>query len=159
MKMGTPTESFAPSRRKALAHLVVRSIHRIAIVPLSSIVRLDADDNYVRITADREYRRKGTLAELIANLGPGSFLRVHRSHAINLQAVRELKPLGHGEFAITLADGTRLRSSRSYQRAIADALCRNLDAPARSAALADEPMPPSRSARQIGADDRRVRGA
>jgi two-component system LytT family response regulator len=155
--MSTAFESSAPLRRRA--HLVVRSIHRIAIVPLSSIVRLDADDNYVRITADQEYRRKGTLAALIANLGPGPFLRVHRSHAVNLHAVRELKSLGHGEFAIALADGTRLRSSRSYHRAIVDALCGDLAAAARTAALADEPMPASRSARQIGADDRRVRSA
>ena len=140
-------------------HLVVRSIHRIAIVPLSSIVRLDADDNYVRITADREYRRKGTLATLMTNLGPGPFMRVHRSHAVNLRAVRELKPLGHGEFEITLSDGTCLRSSRSYQRAIVDALCGTLGAPDRAAALAAEPMPAARSARQIGADDRRVRSA
>jgi DNA-binding LytR/AlgR family response regulator len=149
-------ESSAPMRRKA--HLVVRSIHRIAIVPLSTIVRFDADDNYVRITADREYRRKGTLAALIANFGPGPFLRVHRSHAINLHAVRELKPLGHGEFAITLSDGTRLRSSRRYQRAIVDALCGDLGAPDQVAASVNGPMPASRSAREIGADDRRVRG-
>jgi two-component system, LytTR family, response regulator len=127
-------------------------------VPLATIVRLDADDNYVRITADREYRRKGTLAALIANLGPGPFLRVHRSHAVNLHAVRELKPLGHGEFAITLVDGTRLRSSRSYQHAIVDALCGNLGAPDPVVASADGPMPAARSAREIGADDRRVRG-
>src|SRR5260370_737781 len=109
--MSPAFDSSAPSRGGG--YLVVRSIPRIAIVPLSSTVRLAADDNYVRLTADREYRRKGTLAALIANLGPGPFLRVHRSHAVNLHAVRELKPLRHGEFAIALADGTRLRSSRS----------------------------------------------
>jgi DNA-binding LytR/AlgR family response regulator len=149
--------SAAPLPRRALAHLVVRSIHRIAIVPLATIVRLDADDNYVRITADREYRRKGTLARLIAILGQGPFLRIHRSHAINLHAVRELKPLGHGEFAITLADGTRLRSSRSYQRAIVHALCGNLGAPDQST-LSDAPLSARPSAREIGANDRRVRG-
>ena len=109
-------------------HLVVRSIHRIAIVPLSSIVRLDADDNYVRISADREYRRKGTLAALIANLGPGPFLRVHRSHAVNLHAVRELKGKTRGatvarsprsEFSPTNANRKRgALSPRSTTRTI-----------------------------------------
>ena len=151
-------ESSSPPRRRALAHLVVRSIHRIAIVPLSSIIRLDADDNYVRITADREYRRKGTLAELIASLGPGPFLRVHRSHAVNLHAVKELTPLGHGEFAITLAGGTRLRSSRSYQHAIIDALYGVSGSPDRAAISAGLSRYPPQSTREIGTDDRRVRG-
>ena len=107
----------------------LRTGGRIAIVPVASIVRIDADDNYVRVRADREYRLKSTLTRMLAHLDPTRFVRVHRSHAVNMHAVRELRPLHHGEFAITLADGTSLRSSRSYHRAIREALRGALVAP------------------------------
>jgi DNA-binding LytR/AlgR family response regulator len=41
--------------------------------------------------------------------------RVHRSHAVNVAHVRELQPRVHGEYTITLADGARVSSSRSYR--------------------------------------------
>jgi two-component system LytT family response regulator len=54
-------------------------------------------------------------------LDPGEFLRVHRSHAVNIRLVRELRPQLHGEYVISLADGTELTSGRSYRGRIQDA--------------------------------------
>jgi DNA-binding LytR/AlgR family response regulator len=38
-----------------LTRIAVRSLNRLVIVPVASIVRLEAEDNYVRIRADRPY--------------------------------------------------------------------------------------------------------
>jgi len=46
------------------------------------------------------------------------FLRVHRSHAVNLTLVRELRPQLHGEYVVALADRTELTSGRSYRSRI-----------------------------------------
>ena len=54
-------------------------------------------------------------------LDPGEFPRVHRSHAVNIRLVRELRPQLHGEYVISLADGTELTSGRSYRARIQDA--------------------------------------
>ena len=112
-----------------LSRIAVRSLSRIVIVPVHEIVRLAAEDNYVRIWADRPYLHKETLTGLCAKLDPAEFLRVHRSHAVNLRLVRELHPLLHGEFRIVLANGTELTSGRSYRQAIQRAfgLTRGLD--------------------------------
>jgi two-component system LytT family response regulator len=104
-----------------LARIAVKSVNRIVIVATSEIRRLEADDNYVRIWADRLYLHKETLTRLVASLDPAEFLRVHRSHAVNLRAVRELRPRLHGEYLIVLADGTEITSGRMYRREIQDA--------------------------------------
>ena len=98
-----------------LSRIPVRAPNRIIIVPVASIARLEAEDNYVRIWAERPYLHKETLTGLMLWLDPAEFLRVHRSHAVNIRLVRELRPLVHGEYAVTLVDGTELTSGRSYR--------------------------------------------
>ena len=109
------------ARASWLTRIPVRAQSRIIIVPVSDILRLQAEDNYVRIFAERPYLHKETLTGMMLRLDPAEFLRVHRSHAVNIRVVRELRPLLHGEYALTLADGTELTSGRSYRPAIAEA--------------------------------------
>ena len=107
---------FAPAGpAEWLARIAVRSINRIVIVPVGEIVRLEAEDNYVRIWAERPYLHKETLTGLMQRLDPLAFLRIHRSHAVNIALVRELRPQLHGEYVVALADGTELTSGRSYR--------------------------------------------
>ena len=95
--------------------LAVRSIGRVTIVPVAEILRLEAADNYVRLFADRTYLLRRTLTRVAGMLDPAIFLRIHRSHIINMRRVRELLPRSHGEFAIALEDGSEITSSRSYR--------------------------------------------
>lgn len=104
-----------------ITRIPVRSVHRIVIVPVDTVTRLEAEDNYVRIWADRPYLHKETLTSLVSRLDPAVFLRVHRSHAVNLRVVRELRPQIHGEYTIVLADGTAIVSGRSYRARIQQA--------------------------------------
>ena len=104
-----------------LARIAVKSVNRIVIVQVARIVRLEAEDNYVRLWADMPYLHKETLTRLVSRLDPAEFLRIHRSHAVNIQSVRELRPLLHGEYLVVLADGTELTSGRSYRAAIQQA--------------------------------------
>ncbi|MGH8714351.1 MAG: LytTR family DNA-binding domain-containing protein [Casimicrobiaceae bacterium] len=101
-----------------LERIAVRSVGRIAIVPVAAIVRFEAEDNYVRLYADRMYLHKEALTRLVGRLDPACFLRVHRSHAVNLRCVRELHRLLHGEYRIVLADGGSIASGRSYTDAV-----------------------------------------
>lgn len=106
---------------RPITRIAVKSVNRIVVVQVTDIVRIEAEDNYVRLWADRPYLHKETLTGLIARLGPAMFLRVHRSHAVNIGAVRELRPLPHGEYLIILANGTEITSGRSYRAQIQDA--------------------------------------
>ena len=117
--VGGPGSLPAPSR--PLTRIAVKSVNRIVIVQVTDIVRIEAEDNYVRLWADRPYLHKETLTGLIRRLDPSVFLRVHRSHAVNISAVRELRPLLHGEYLIVLGNGTEITSGRSFRVAIQDA--------------------------------------
>jgi len=111
----------APPEGGYLTRIPVRSINRIVIVQVADIRRLEAEDNYVRIWTDRPYLHKETLTGLMVRLDPRDFLRVHRSHAVNIRVVRELRPQVHGEYVLVLDDGTELSSGRSYRGRIQQA--------------------------------------
>jgi DNA-binding LytR/AlgR family response regulator len=107
-----------PAGTRIVDCIPVRSLDRIVIVRVGAIVRLEADDNYVRIWADRMYLHKETLAGLCARLDPQEFLRIHRSHAVRVDCVRELVPRLHGEYLLRLSNGVELVSGRSYRAAV-----------------------------------------
>jgi two-component system, LytTR family, response regulator len=97
------------------ARIAVRSQSRIVIVPVAEIVRLDAEDNYVRLWAARQFLVKSTLTALVASLDPLEFVRVHRSHAVRIAAIREITPYPHGEYRLVFGDGTAIASGRTYR--------------------------------------------
>ena len=111
-----PAPQWTPPR--PIDCIPVRSLDRIVIVRVQNIVRLEADDNYVRIWADRMYLHKETLAGLVARLDPHQFVRVHRSHAVRIDCVRELVPMAHGEYLLRLSNGVEIVSGRSYRAAV-----------------------------------------
>ncbi|HEU4883305.1 MAG TPA: LytTR family DNA-binding domain-containing protein [Longimicrobium sp.] len=77
---------------------------------------LEAEENYVRLHAGTEsYLVRGTLAGLEERLDPARFIRVHRSHIVNLASIRELHPWSHGDWMIVLRDGRELMLSRRYR--------------------------------------------
>ena len=61
---------------------------------------------------------RSTLSQLESQLDPQRFLRIHRSYIVNLDFIKELRAWTHGEYLLTLLDGTHLTSSRSYSAGI-----------------------------------------
>ena len=55
------------------------------------------------------------MASIEARLPAGKFVRVNRSTIVNLDRVKELQPLFHGEYVIILRNGTKLTLSRGYR--------------------------------------------
>ena len=53
---------------------------------------------------------------LEARLDPDRFWRIHRSTIVNVDRIRELQPLFHGDYIVVLHDGTELTLSRTYRR-------------------------------------------
>lgn len=94
---------------------VVRSGTKLSFVRASDIDWIDVADNYVRLhVSGREHLVRDTLKSVESQLNPETFVRVHRSIIINLDRVETVEPYFHGEYVITIKDGARLRTSRSY---------------------------------------------
>jgi two-component system LytT family response regulator len=100
-----------------LERLVVKSAGRIFFLNVEEIDWIEAAENYVRLHTGREsHLIHGTMNKLASRLDPAQFLRIHRSTIINVKRIKELQPMFHGEYVVTLRDGTQLNSGRSYRQ-------------------------------------------
>lgn len=107
--------------------LVVRDGDRLVLLRTKEILWAESDANYVKIRARTEtFRIRKTLEGLLAELDPARFVRIHRFHVVQLDAIRELAPTSHGDHGVVLVDGTRLRLSRRYRDGLPEALRRSL---------------------------------
>jgi two-component system LytT family response regulator len=76
---------------------------------------IDSAGNYVVLhAAGKKHMIRETIKAVEARLDPRKFIRVHRSAIINVDKLRKLQPYFHGEYVVTLSDGTTLNSSRGY---------------------------------------------
>ena len=105
-----------------LQHLYVRERGAVRPIPLRDVERLEADDDYVTVFT-RHARHLITIAlgELLERLDGARFVRVHRSHVVNLDWVSALQPHDAGRWVVIMRDGTRIVASRSGSRALREA--------------------------------------
>jgi two-component system LytT family response regulator len=61
-----------------------------------------------------------------AQLNPDIFYRIHRSHIVNIERVKELQPWFNGEYVVFLKNGTRLTLSRGYREKLQERIGRTL---------------------------------
>jgi len=116
---------FDPALRELLAMLrseerreerfLIRSGHRMYFVLASDIDWADAAGNYVRLHAQgRAHLHRDTMKALESRLDPRRFVRIHRSAIVNIDRIAQIEPYVHGEYVVTMRDGTRLTSSRAH---------------------------------------------
>ena len=111
------------TKQKRLTRLVVKSGGRIVFLRVEEIDWVEAADNYVRIHSGREsHLIRETLQSLESRLNPDKFLRIHRSTVVNLDRIRELQPIFHGDYLVRLSDGTELTLSRNYREKLLEPL-------------------------------------
>ena len=97
------------------ARFAVRTNGRVHFVRADDVDWLDVDGNYVQLHAGgRVHLVRGPLGAVEARLDPARFVRVHRSAIVNVDRIASLEPYFHGEYVVTMRDGSRLTSSRSY---------------------------------------------
>jgi two-component system LytT family response regulator len=100
-----------------LKRLQVKSGDKILLVNADDMVYFEAKDKYTFLhTVDQKHIIDMTLAELEAKLDKTNFIRIHRSHIINLKYMRELVKWFGGKYKVRLKDKnqTELIVSRGY---------------------------------------------
>jgi two-component system, LytTR family, response regulator len=95
----------------------VRDRGRILPIPVEDIERLEAEDDYVALYArGRRFLVYVALGDLEARLDPTRFLRIHRSHVVNLEYVAALVPYDATRLQVEMRDGTKIMASRTRSR-------------------------------------------
>ncbi len=106
---------FKPETKRA-DRLIVKSGGRILFLKATDVDWIEAADNYVNLHVGKEaYMLRETMTALEARLTPDQFVRISRSAIVNIEQIRELKPLFHGDYAVILRNDTQLTLSRSHR--------------------------------------------
>ena len=106
---------------KSLERMAVKTSGRVIFVKTSDIDWIEAADNYVNLHVGNEsHLHRETLTALAERLPPKKFMRISRSTIVNVDRIKELQPLFHGEYAVILRNGTTLTLSRSYRDVLDD---------------------------------------
>jgi two-component system, LytTR family, response regulator len=105
-----------PGAPAPIKQILVRDRARAYFIAVDTIDRISAAGNYVEIhAAGKVHVMREPLAKIIAQIDPGEFIRVHRSHVVKLTAIAELQPMFHGDYELVLRNGERLALSRRYK--------------------------------------------
>jgi two-component system LytT family response regulator len=100
-----------------LKHIRVKVGDKILLVDVKDIVFFDSEEKYTSVhTLDQKYVIDDPLAELEKKLDPADFVRIHRSHIVNIRFIKEIHKWFGGKMKLKLKDarGTELTVSRSY---------------------------------------------
>jgi two-component system, LytTR family, response regulator len=96
--------------------IAVKSDGRVVFIKLADIDWIEAADNYISLHVGKDSPLvRETMANIEARLPRERFIRISRSTIVNMDRIKELQPMFHGEYAVILRDGTRLTLSRSHR--------------------------------------------
>ena len=114
------------SRHDRREQLAVKVGDRFLLVQAEDIVHVSVEDDVITVVTNSlsgtsNYR---TLDELQARLDPSVFWRVHRSHLVNINKIKEIVPWFSRNFMLRMKDakGTEIPVSRSQTRRLREYL-------------------------------------
>lgn len=100
--------------------ILVKSSGEIFFLKAEEIDWIEAEGDYMKFhVAGRGHLMRETMARLESRLDGNRFIRIHRSTIVNIDRVKKLSPSFAGEYAVVLADGTKLKLSRGYHERVA----------------------------------------
>ncbi len=95
--------------------LLFRADGEIHVISPEEIRWIESEGDYVKIHAGAKTKLvRMSLVKVLQKLNPDHFVRIHRSTIVNLAHVRKVSPALYGEYTVELAEGERLKVSRTY---------------------------------------------
>ena len=120
-------QDLTPQPQQRLERFVIKSGGRVFFVPTAEIDWIEAAGNYVKLhVGTDEHLFRETMNTIETKLNPDAFFRIHRSHIVNVERIRELQPWFNGEYVVFLKNGTRLTLSRGYREKLQERIGRTL---------------------------------
>ena len=99
-----------------LVRFAVKHHRGMRLVRVREIDYIQAGGNYAEIHAAGEIHLvRMTMQELEQRLDPSMFVRIQRSTIVQIDRIRDIVPASHGDFDLSVQDGTVLRLSRNYR--------------------------------------------
>ena len=115
-KTPDPVELAAAARppEQFLQRVVVKDGPAVHVIPVDKLDYVEAQDDYVALKSDKKtYLKQQTISSLETMLDPARFIRIHRSHIVNLERVAKIEAYTKDSKIAVLRDGTQLPVSRA----------------------------------------------
>jgi two-component system LytT family response regulator len=110
------TSLLSEVKSKPLDRLMVKTDGRMLLIKVDDIDWVEAADNYVSLHVGNDsHLMRETMTSLEQRLSPEKFMRISRSTIVNVERIKELQPMFHGEYVVILRNGAKLTLSRTYR--------------------------------------------
>jgi len=99
-----------------LKRILIKASGRVFFVKTDEISWIEAAAYYVKLHVRKEVHLiRETLNNLENKLDPAFFVRIHKSHIVNLEFIKEIQPWTKNKYVVILNDKTKLNLSRNYR--------------------------------------------
>ena len=110
-------KNIEPEIQNYISSIIVLDNTRKVIINVEDIFYFSANSPYVNIFHNqKKYLHSETLKSLEKKLNAQLFVRIHKSHIVNVTKISSLQSRKNGDYDITLSDSTSLRVSRNYAK-------------------------------------------
>jgi two-component system LytT family response regulator len=113
------TDNRKPERaahQEQIDRVVIKSGGRIYFLKTEEIDWVEGAGDYLTLhSGSQTHLIRETMGNFHAQLDPKKFLRIHRSTLVNIERIKDIRPLYKGEYVITLTSGIALKASRGYR--------------------------------------------
>ena len=104
------------AHQEPLERVVIKSGGRIYFLKTAEIDWVEGAGDYLTLhSGSQTHLIRETMGNFHAKLDPQKFLRIHRSTIVNIERIKDIRPLYKGEYVITLTSGVGLKASRGYR--------------------------------------------
>lgn len=101
--------------------IIVKDGSKLVPVSLTDVLLISGAGDYAEVvTKSGTYLSNTRLSQFMDTLPNSSFVRVHRSHIVRLDAITAFEPAGNGRLSLFLLGGHSVVTSREGARAIKD---------------------------------------
>ncbi|MEL7834005.1 LytTR family DNA-binding domain-containing protein [Fodinibius sp. Rm-B-1B1-1] len=116
-------ESKSNLLNKTPEKLFVKNKEKIIPINPNNINVIKSEGNYVELYLDEQsYMIRDSLKNIKEKLDPNAFIRIHRSHIVNINKIKYLEAASGGDYNVRLVNGEEVRLSRRYKDVIEDYL-------------------------------------
>jgi two-component system, LytTR family, response regulator len=102
-----------------MERVAIRLGDRIYYVRMHDVDWIEAEGNYARLhTGAKSHLLRRAMRQLVEELDPTRFARIHRSAIVNIDRVQELRAQPDGDFLVLLSTGAKLKLLRKYREGL-----------------------------------------
>ncbi|HEY6907042.1 MAG TPA: LytTR family transcriptional regulator DNA-binding domain-containing protein [Ignavibacteriaceae bacterium] len=97
-----------------LERIVIKEGPKIHIIPVDSVIYIEAQDDYVMIhSGEGKHLKQKTMKYFEEHLPPEDFIRIHRSYIVSIPRIKKIELIEKETYKLFLDGGTALPVSKS----------------------------------------------